>query len=125
MILDTNSLSAVAEDSSAVKSILREVDGVAIPVIVIGEYRYGIRQSRNRMRYEQWLEEMIRRCRVLVVDVETTDYYAEIRGELKREGHPIPANDLWIAALVRQHALPLLSRDHHFDYIPKLKRVGW
>ena len=61
---------------------------------MIGEYRYGIGQSRNRVRYERWLEEMIRRCRVLVVDVETTDYYAEIRGELKREGRPIPVNDL-------------------------------
>lgn len=125
MILDTNGLSAVAGNNSAVESILREVDEVAIPVIVIGEYRYGIRQSRNRMRYEQWLEEMIRRCRVLVMDVETTDYYAEIRGELKREGRPIPISGLWVAALVRQQVLPLLSRDHHFDYVPHLKRISW
>ncbi len=125
MILDTNGLSAVVEDNSAVKSILREVDRVAIPVIVIGEYRYGIRQSRNRVRYERWLEQMIRYCRVLIVDVETTGYYAEIRGELKREGRPIPVNDLWVAALVRQYALPLLSRDHHFDYVPHVKRISW
>lgn len=125
MILDTNSLSAVAEDNSAVKSILREADRVAIPVIVIGEYRYGIRQSRNRVRYEGWLEEMIRRCRVLTVDEETTGSYAEIRDELKHKGRPIPANDLWIAALVRQHALPLLSRDQHFDYVQRLERVSW
>ena len=125
MILDTNSLSAVAEDNSTVKSILSKVDRVAIPVIVIGEYRYGIRQSRNRVRYERWLEQMIRYCRVLIVDVETTDYYAEIRGELKREGRPIPVNDLWVAALVRQYALPLLSRDHHFDYVPHVKRISW
>ncbi len=29
----------------------------------------------------------------------------------------IPTNDLWIAALCRQHSLPLLSRDRHFDLV--------
>jgi predicted nucleic acid-binding protein len=27
--------------------------------------------------------------------------------------------------LARQHAMPLLSRDRHFDVVPGLKRVGW
>ena len=56
---------------------------------------------------------------------ETAERYAEIRDGLKRKGRPILANDLWIAALARQHALPLLSRDQHFDSVPGLKRVGW
>jgi len=62
---------------------------------------------------------------VPAVDRGTADEYAEIRSELKRAGRPIPGNDLWIAALARQHALPLLSRDRHFDLVPGLKRVGW
>jgi len=36
-----------------------------------------------------------------------------------------PANDLWIAALCRQHPLPLLSRDRHFDGVNGIKRIGW
>ena len=55
----------------------------------------------------------------------TAEQYAEIRYELKRRGRPIPGNDLWIAALGRQHHLPLLSRDEHFDFVPKLKRIRW
>jgi tRNA(fMet)-specific endonuclease VapC len=43
------------------------------------------------------------------VDETTAERYAEIREELRRKGRPIPANDLWIAALARQHALPLLA----------------
>jgi predicted nucleic acid-binding protein len=62
---------------------------------------------------------------VLGGDEPTAERYAQIRGELKRIGRPIPSNDLWIAALARQHALPLLSRDQHFDAVPGLKRVGW
>jgi tRNA(fMet)-specific endonuclease VapC len=50
---------------------------------------------------------------------------AAIRLELKRAGTPIPANDLWIAALCRQHAYNLLSRDRHFDRVSDLHRIGW
>jgi predicted nucleic acid-binding protein len=34
-------------------------------------------------------------------------------------------NDVWIAALCRQHELPILSRDQHFDVVPKIKRLAW
>lgn len=125
MILDTNALSALADGDLTLEPILREASGVAVPVIVMGEYRYGIRQSRHRLRYEQWLAEAALSYRVLAVDEGTAEQYAELRHELKVSGRPIPSNDLWIAALVRQHRLPLLSRDQHFDFVPGLKRIGW
>lgn len=125
MILDTNGLLAIVEGDLTVEPVLREAAEIAVPVIVLGEFRYGIRQSRGRARYERWLAELLSSCRVLTVDEETAERYAEIRDGLKRKGRPIPANDLWIAALARQHALPLLSRDQHFDSVPGLKRVGW
>ncbi|MCX6622345.1 MAG: type II toxin-antitoxin system VapC family toxin [Acidobacteria bacterium] len=125
MILDTNALSAMADGDTVVESLLQSANEIELPVIVLGEYRYGIRQSRSRVRYERWLGDVIASCRVLAVDEATTEHYAEIREELKRNGRPIPANDLWIAALARQHSLPLLSRDQHFDFVPELKRIGW
>jgi tRNA(fMet)-specific endonuclease VapC len=125
VILDTNGLSAVADGDSALEPILRKATQIAVPVIVLGEYRYGIRQSRDCLRYARWLEESIRNYRILAVDEETAERYAAIHDELKRMGRPIPANDLWIAALARQHALPLLSRDQHFDSVPGLRRLGW
>ncbi|HXM09419.1 MAG TPA: hypothetical protein VN946_05685 [Terriglobales bacterium] len=54
MILDTNGLSAVADREAALEPILRQAAEVAVPVIVLGEYRYGIQQSRDRQRFEQW-----------------------------------------------------------------------
>ena len=125
MILDTNGLSAVAEGDLTIRQTLAQAVEIAIPVIVIGEYRYGIRQSRYRTRYERWLTEMLQKCRILAVELGTTEYYAEIREELKCKGRPIPVNDLWVAALVRQNALPLLSRDQHFDYVSQLNRISW
>lgn len=125
MILDTTGLSAIADGNPALEPLLRKANEVAIPVIVLGEYRYGIKQSRNRTRYEQWLEKMIVACRVLEVDKTTAVQYAEVRDQLKRQGRPIPGNDLWIAALTKQYALPLLSRDQHFDHVAGLERIEW
>ena len=125
MILDTNGLSALAEGDPHLEPILRNATQIAVPVIVLGEYRYGIQQSRERQRYEHWLVEYLSRFRVLDVEEQTTTSYAAVRGELKRAGTPIPSNDVWIAALCRQHSLPLLSRDRHFDLVPGLHRVDW
>jgi predicted nucleic acid-binding protein len=125
VILDTNGLSAMADGDRALERILMQAPEVAIPVIVLGEYRYGIAESRSRIRYERWLVETTAGCRILRVDEATAAEYASIRGELKRSGRPIPSNDVWIAALARQHALPVISRDEHFDLVPQVTRVAW
>lgn len=125
MIVDTNALSAAADDDPAIIAILGRAEQMAIPVIALGEYRHGIAQSRNRATYENWLTALLSDCFVLDINEPTTHYYADIILELKRKGKPIPTNDLWIAALCRQHSLPLLSRDRHFDQVSGIKRVGW
>lgn len=125
MILDTNALSAAAEREASALEVVAQAERVAIPVIVLGEFRLGLAQSRHRTSYENWLREWIAAVSVLDIDEETTHSYAAIGLELKRKGKPIPANDLWIAALCRQHSLPLLSRDRHFDFVAGLRRIEW
>jgi predicted nucleic acid-binding protein len=125
MILDTNALSAFVDGDPGVGDILRARERAAIPVIVLGEFRYGIAQSRRRSSYEAWLESYLRHFDVLFVTDETAVAYAGLRVILKRSGRPIPANDAWIAALALQHRLPVLSRDEHFDAVPHLERRSW
>ena len=125
MILDTNALSAAADDDPAIIPLLARADQIAIPVIALGEYRYGIAQSRHRASYAEWLKGLLHDCLVLDANEPTTHYYAQITLELKQKGRPIPTNDIWIAALCRQHSLPLLSRDRHFDLVPGIRRIGW
>jgi tRNA(fMet)-specific endonuclease VapC len=125
VILDTNALSAVADNDPVAVRIFSQAEGIELPVIVLGEYRFGIAHSRRRNEYEKWLAQLIAATRVLPVDHETSSHYALIRAELKKAGHPTPSNDLWIAALSRQHGLPLMSQDRHFDSVRELKRVGW
>jgi len=125
LILDTNALSAIAQGEPGAAEIFARARQVAIPVIVLGEYRFGIAHSRHRREYERWLEEMVSVSRVLEINEETALWYAGLRGQLKQAGTPIPSNDVWIGSLCLQHALPLMSRDRHFDSIQGLQRVDW
>lgn len=85
----------------------------------------GSLDSRRHKEYSGWLNEQLLYWRPLDVTVETSVFYAEIRTDLKRQGRPIPENDLWIAALARQHGLAVLSRDAHFDAVAGLTRLSW
>ena len=125
MILDTNAVSALADGEPGVVAQCARAREAAIPVIVLGEFRYGIAQSRRRRQYERWLSELLDVVQVLEINEETAVRYADLRLELKKSGSPLPANDVWVAALCRQHARPILSRDRHFDVVRRLKRLAW
>jgi predicted nucleic acid-binding protein len=125
LILDTNALSAAADREPAALEVVAGAERLAVPVIVLGEYLVGIAQSRRRTEYENWLRDWMGTVTVLDVDEETARHYADIGLELKRSGKAIPTNDLWIAALCRQHSLPLISRDRHFDLVTGLERIAW
>jgi tRNA(fMet)-specific endonuclease VapC len=125
LILDTNALSAVADGETSAMELVAGAEHLAVPVIVLGEYRLGIAQSRHNLTYESWLRKWIAAVFVLDIDEKTTHSYAAIALEMKKKGKPIPANDLWIAALCRQHSLPLLSRDRRFDFVSGLRRLDW
>jgi tRNA(fMet)-specific endonuclease VapC len=125
LILDTNALSATADNDPDAIKVVSTATYLAVPVVAIGEYRRGIALSRHAGRYSEWLDSFLDACEILDITNETSNHYAVIHLELKQIGKPIPVNDLWIAALCRQHKLPLLSRDRHFDVVRDLKRVDW
>lgn len=125
MILDTNALSALAEGDAAIRPILERASTVALPSIVLGEYRYGISRSSLREQYDAWLSRHLKSLESLSVTWETTAAYADIRLVLKERGTPIPENDVWIAALAREHGLPILTRDAHFHRVPGVSVQDW
>ncbi len=125
MILDTNALSALAEGDEALAACLAGVHDLCVPVVVLGEFRLGLRSSRHRRVYENWLREALRDLEVLPVLEATADCYAALCGELKQAGTPIPSNDVWIAALAREHGLPIVTRDQHFERVRGLRRIPW
>ena len=125
VILDTNAVSALLVGDPALGEVLATDQRHHLPVIVIGEYRYGLLGSNRRDPLQKLLEILIRESFVLVIDETTAETYSHVRDELRRKGRPIPENDIWIAALARQHQQPVVSRDDHFDYVSDLRRVVW
>ena len=125
MILDTNALSAWAENDSTLLATLPPAHTIILPAVAIGEYLYGVWRSTHRDRLESWLNRAIKSVRVGNITLDTAESYAAVRLTLRRKGRPIPTNDAWIAALALQHGLPVLSRDAHFDVVDGLTRVAW
>lgn len=125
MILDTNAVSAWAEGITSVEQSLLVAGRLVVPTVVLGEFYFGIRQSRHRARYEDWLRRYLPLTDIAMITRVTADVYAEIWLELKRSGDPIPVNDAWIAALARQHDFPVLSNDSHFDSVSGVQRLSF
>ena len=125
MILDTNAVSALAMEDAGLVSLLASRDRHHLPVIVIGEYDFGLAGSRRGRELRQWLALLVSESIVLPVELETAHHYALLRNELKKAGTPVPSNDIWIAALALQHGEPIVSRDTHFDCIASIQRIAW
>jgi tRNA(fMet)-specific endonuclease VapC len=125
VILDTNALSAWADGNPNCRNALATASRLVIPVVVLGEYDFGIRQSVQRARYEAWLATYLPMTEIADLTAVTAAAYAGLRLDLKTRGTPIPANDAWIAALTLQLGLPLLSNDTHFDAVPDLHRIAF
>ena len=125
MILDTNALSACADGLPALRKPLRTADRLIVPSVVLGEFYFGVRQSRHRSRYETWLRQFLPYTEVATVTSATADAHADIRLELKQAGSPISPNDVWIAALARQHGLAVLSNDGDFDVVSGVRRIAF
>jgi tRNA(fMet)-specific endonuclease VapC len=125
MLLDTNAISAIGEKDGGILRILAAADAVALPFIAVAEFRYGLLGSSRPECGLLLLERLTESAGVCFPDAETLGHYAWISDHLRRKGRPIPHNDIWIAALARQHSMQILSRDNHFDSIQGIRRVGW
>ena len=86
---------------------------------------YGALHSKNVEQNLERLRTFADSIGFLVCDAQTSEHYGELKSSLRRQGTPIPENDLWIAASAVQHSLTLVSRDVHFDSIPDLELERW
>lgn len=115
--LDTNEAIAVLNDTGDAAAWVSAYPIVCLPIIVVGELRFGALNSARADTNMQRVDGLVKRCRILEVTLATTEVYCRVRLQLKREGKPIPENDVWIAALAVQHGLPLATSDAHFDHV--------
>jgi len=96
---------------------LEKANEIFLPYIVIGELYYGSLKSKLKKRNIQRIEEFIQSAPVIIPNIDTARVYGHIKHRLSKKGKPIPENDVWIAALAKQHGMILVTYDRHFEYI--------
>jgi tRNA(fMet)-specific endonuclease VapC len=124
-LLDTNIVIAIFADEAAVHQQLAGAEEVFVPSIVLGELYYGAQKSVRIASNVARVDEFAANNSVLFCDTETAQQYGEIKSELRAKGRPIPENDIWIAAIAKQHQLTLVTRDGHFDNVDGLLIEIW
>jgi predicted nucleic acid-binding protein len=120
--LDTNRITDLFRGDHELADFLETCEEVWIPLIVLAEIKAGFHGGTQQARNEGLLYRFLAKSTVdiLLPRIETAEHYARLFVQLKRTGTPIPDNDLWIAALVLEHNLVLITRDQHFKRIPQL-----
>ena len=123
--LDTNRYTDLCRGDASVVKTVELADEVWLPFIVLGELRAGFAVGSQGPPNEAVLRRFLMKkgVGVLYADEQTTYHYATVYRQLRRQGTPIPTNDMWTAALVLQHSLSLYDRDAHFDSLPQLTRI--
>lgn len=106
-------------------ALVEHAEAVFLPFVVVAELRAGFAYGKRQAENEGALRRFLQRngVSVLFPDDQTTHQYAAIYRQLRKQGTPIPINDMWVAALVLQHNVALHARDRHFDHLPQIVRV--
>lgn len=125
LALDTNTYAQFMRGEDKAVDHVRAAVRIGMPVPVLAELRFGFLNGTQGRRNEAALARFLDspRVQVLPCDEQTTHFFAQLKLQLKRQGTPIPINDVWIAALVVQHGYALFTADSDFDRIPQLPRV--
>jgi len=122
MMIDTSAVSAFFQGNEAVAGYFRSADALYLNPVVIGELLAGFMLGRREKKNREALDGLLSSPRVSVIgiDSETSERYATILTYLRKNGTPIPTNDLWIAASAMQHGLKLLTADRHYLKVPQI-----
>ncbi len=122
MLLDTNAYTALLLNKSAVVALTESSKTIVLSIPVIAELRYGFRLGTREVENERKLQAILSQpqTQVLTLDLHTTEHYAYLAEFCKRSGRSLVNNDLWIAALARQHDLQLVTYDRDFQVFSEL-----
>ncbi len=124
--LDTNTYVGFKRGDERCLEVIQNADRLLLGTTVIGEllagFACGQREARNRQELRQFLDSP--RVDSPTLGAATADAYALIYRNLRRQGRPIPTNDLWIAASCMEHGSILFTLDGHFEQVDGLRRIS-
>jgi tRNA(fMet)-specific endonuclease VapC len=126
LCLDTNTYSAFLAGKAAAIKRISQADHIWLPAPVLGELRAGFAKGSKAATNELLLQEFLasEHVHVIAIDDAVTRCYAKIIDHLRKDGAPIPTNDLWIAACVMHVGFPLYSLDAHFKHVQGIELIS-
>lgn len=123
--LDTSAYSHFKRGDPGVVDLIDRADWLGVPVVVLGElavgFRHGARRAANEAELDRFLANPA--VEVLPVGEDVVPLYADIVSDLRNAGTPLPANDIWIAAVAARHGATVLTYDAHFGSIARVGSV--
>lgn len=122
ILIDTNAYSLYRMEHSPIVRKIADSESILVSPVVLGEILFGFRKG-SRFEYNMsLLTRFLEHEAVEVVPIAevTSDRYARIMLQLRRQGTPIPSSDMWIAAQAMEHGAELLTSDRHFEQISGL-----
>ena len=121
-MLDTNAYVGFKRNVIEIVEFIVGAELILFSPIVLGELMFGFRNGTKFEKNIQDLNRFLDHAAVELVPIGkiTSDRYSRIATQLRRQGTPIPTNDLWIAAQTLEHGAELISSDRHFEKVPGL-----
>lgn len=102
------------------------VGEVGVSSITVAELCYGVAKSVHREANGQALEQFLLPLIVAEFDEGASEAYGEIRAALDKEGQPIGAMDMLIAAhAVSMGVVLVTNNEREFSKIPELIVENW
>lgn len=118
-LLDTNVIIRYIKDEDNLDDIFEE-EKLFYSSITLGELLFGsecsLRKAENASVYSNFCNEL----EEIKPDNFVAPCYAKIKAQLKTDGHPIPENDIWIAACAMAYGLTVVTSDNHFSFIKNI-----
>jgi len=128
-MLDTNICSYILKSRPlSVKAHFEKVGtrSLCISTVVLAELYYGAARHPQGSSIRKEIEEFISRLTVIPWDEKAADHYGQIRAVMEKDGKPIGAMDMMIAAHARSQGATLVSNNtRHFDKVPELLLANW
>ena len=125
IVLDTSTYSFLRVGHEEVLEAVASAPAVLVPTIVLGEleagFLLGSRRKENRLALEEFLGEPF--VAIIPVTHDVARAYGKTFAALRRQGTPIPTNDVWIAACTVAFAATLITFDTDFQKVPNLACV--
>ncbi|HEX4139688.1 MAG TPA: type II toxin-antitoxin system VapC family toxin [Candidatus Methylacidiphilales bacterium] len=125
LLLDTTVVVAIFRRIPGIREQVTASDELLLPLFALGELEYGVHRSSQPQRQRDAVSAFCEGVLILAPGDQTAREYGLLKAELALAGTPIPENDIWIAALAREHGLTLATLDAHFQRITNLQLFDW